>query len=160
MRDKIYIISYAHYFHDGNLFNISILRNEIAFQMCSAEVDFSEIGKNLTLSKDHRIRGILHLKTIQDVYITGEYKLEKLFDVFNLGTILDFEIRNKSIELGILWENYPPKLRTNTFTTIVIQADSIWWENTPDLKQPCCINRPTVDSCKNKATAVSTIHTL
>jgi hypothetical protein len=104
--------------------------------MSSAEVDFSEIEKGLTLSKDHRIRGILHLYNIHSIHLTCEYKLENLFDVFNLGTILDFEIMNKTIELGILWENYPPKVRTNEFTTIIIQADRIWWENIPDLKYP------------------------
>ena len=136
MRNQIDISKYASYFHDGNLFNISILKNEVTFQMSSAEVDFSEIEKDLALSKDHRIRGVLHLNNIQNVRLTGQYELENLFDVFNLGTILDFEIKDKIIELGVLWENYPPKLRTNEFTTIVIQADSIWWENLPDLKPP------------------------
>jgi len=136
MQNEIDISKYAAYFHDGNLFNISKLKNEITFQMTSAEVDFTEIEKGLTLSKDHRIRGILHLYNIQSIKLTCEYKLENLFDVFNLGTILDFEIINKTIELGILWENYPPKVHTNEFTTIVIQADRIWWENIPDLKHP------------------------
>ena len=134
MQNEIDISKYAAYFHDGNLVNISNLKNKITFQMSSAEVDFSEIEKDLALSKDHRIRGILHLDNVQNVHLTGEYKLENLFDVFNLGTILDFEITNKTIELGVLWENYPPKLHTNEFTTIIIQADRIWWENIPDLK--------------------------
>lgn len=136
MQNEIDVSKYADYFHDGNLFNILKLKNEIAFQMSSAEVDFSEIEKGLTLSKDHRIRGVLHLYNIQNIHLTGEYKLENLFDIFNLGTILDFEIINKTIELGVLWENYPPKLHTNEFTTIVIQADRICWENIPDLKHP------------------------
>lgn len=136
MRNEIDISRYAAYFHDGNLFNILNLENEIAFQMSSAEVDFSEMEKNLILSKDHRIRGVLHLYNIQSIHLTGECKLENLFDVFNLGTILDFEIINKTVELGVLWENYPPKIRTNEFTTIIIQADLIWWENIPDLRDP------------------------
>jgi hypothetical protein len=134
MRNEIDISKYVSYFHDGNLFNVSKLKNEITFQMSSAEVDFSEIEKELILSKDHRIRGILHLNNIQNIHLTGEYRLENLFDIFNLGTILDFEVKDKTIELGILWENYPPKPRTNEFTTIVIRADRIWWENIPDLK--------------------------
>jgi hypothetical protein len=47
---------------------------------------------------------ILHLNNIQNVHLNGEYKLENLFDVFNLGAILDFEIKNKTIELGVLWK--------------------------------------------------------
>lgn len=137
MRSEIDISKYAAYFHDGNLFNISRVKDEIVCQMSSAEVDLSEIEKGLVLSKNHRIRGMLHLSNIQNIHITGEYKLESLFDVFNLGTILDFEIKNKSVYLGVLWENYPPKPRTNEFTTIVIQAERIWWENLPELTDPC-----------------------
>jgi hypothetical protein len=55
MQVKMDISKYVSYFHDGSLFNISRLKSEITFQMFSAEVDFSEIEKNLTLSKDHRI---------------------------------------------------------------------------------------------------------
>lgn len=136
MLNEIDISKYTDYFHDGNLFNIAKFKNEIAFQMSSAEVTVFQIEKELTLSVDHRIRGILHLCNIQDVCLTGEYKLENLFDIFNLGTILDFEIVNKTIELGILWENFPPKVPTNEFTTIIIRAEQIRWENIPNLKDP------------------------
>jgi len=125
MKSRIDISKYTAYFHDGNLFNISKLKNEITFQMSSAEMGFSEIEKGLTLSKNNRIRGILHLNNILNVNLTGEYKLENLFDVFNLGTILDFEIKNRTVELGVLWENCPPKLHTNEFTTIAVKADRI-----------------------------------
>src|SRR5579863_1167454 len=129
MQNEIDIRKYAAYFHDGTLFNISKLKNELKFQMSSAEVDPSDVEEGLTLSKDHRIQGVLHLCNIQDIHLTGKYKLDSLFVVFNLGTILDFEIVNKTVELGILWENCPPKVRTNEFTTIVIEVGRIWWEN-------------------------------
>lgn len=134
MQNKVDIRKYIDYFHDGNLFNISKLKNEITFQMSSAEIDSFEIEKDLELSEDHRIKGILHLNNIQKIHLTGAYQLEELFKIFNLGTILDFEIANDgTVELGILWENYPPKVHTNEFTTIVVQADYVWWENVPDL---------------------------
>lgn len=136
MRNEIDISKYTSYFHDGSLFNISKLKNEITFQISSAEVDLSDIEENITLSKEQRIQGILHLSNIQNIQLNGGYKLENLFNVFNFGTILDFEIKNKIVELGVLWENYPPKLHTNEFTTIVIQAGQIWWENIPDLIYP------------------------
>lgn len=136
MQNEIDISKYVDYFHDGNLYNISKMNNEVTFQMSSAEMDAFEVEKGLTLSKDHKIKGILHLYNIRNIHLTGKYKLENLFEVFNLGTILDFEITNKTIELGILWENYPPKTHTNEFTTIIIQAECIRWENVPDLKHP------------------------
>lgn len=136
MQNEVNISKYAGYFHDGSLFNIKIIKNEIMFDMCSAEIDPLEIENEVALSKDHGIRGILHLRDIQNVHLTGECKLECLFDEFNLGTILDFEIMNNTVEFGVLWENHPPKAHTNEFTTIVIQAGLIWWENIPDLKHP------------------------
>lgn len=134
MGNEIDISKYAAYFHDGSLFKISKRQDEIAFQMSSAEVDPSEIRKDLILSKDHRIQGVLHLYNIQNIHLSSQIKLESLFDVFSVGTILDFEIIDKTIEFGILWENHPPKVHTNEFTTILIQADRISWENIPDLK--------------------------
>jgi hypothetical protein len=132
MQNEIDVSKYTGFFHDGNLFGISKIKNEIAFRMSSAEVDPSEIEKFLPLSKDHRIQGVFHLSNIQSLHLTGEYKLERLFDVFDLGTILDFEIIDRTVELGILSENYPPKAHTNEFTTIVIQAERTWWENIPE----------------------------
>jgi hypothetical protein len=134
MSKKIDISKYQDYFHDGSLFNILKSNNKITFEMSSAEIDPSEIEGDLIFSTDNRIRGILHLENINNIHITGNYKLENLFDVFNLGTILDFEIIDKTVDLGILWENCLPKLRTNEFTTIAIEAERIWWENMPDLQ--------------------------
>jgi hypothetical protein len=136
VQTEIDISKYTSHFHDGDLLNIVKLENEVALRMSSAEVDCSEVEKGLTLSENHRIRGILHLCNIQSIHLTGEYELENLFDVFNFGTILDFEMTEKTVELGVLWENRPPKPHTNEFTTITIQADYIWWENIPDLYDP------------------------
>lgn len=134
MSQKIDISRYQDYFHDGSLFNIIKSNNKITFEMSSAEIDPSQIEGDLTFSTDNRIRGILHLENIKNIYLTGDYKLENLFDIFNLGTILDFEIIDKTVDLGILWENCLPKPRTNEFTTIAIEAEHIWWENMPDLQ--------------------------
>jgi hypothetical protein len=136
MRKKFDIIKYTSYFHDGTLFNILTVSDQIAFQMSSAEINVSDIEKGVLLSKDCRIQGVLHFCDIEKIKVSGGRKLEDLFKVFNLGTILDFEIAGKTVELGILWENHPPKVYTTEFTTIEIQANRIWWENIPDLRYP------------------------
>ena len=128
------IANYTSYFHDGTLYNIVKVNNEISFQMSSAEVELCKVGNDFTLSEDRRIQGILHLFNVRNIHLTGKSKIEDLFQVFNLGTILDFEIINNTVELGVLWENCPPKVRTNEFTTIVIGAEFVKWENIPDLK--------------------------
>lgn len=136
MKDEIEISKYKDYFHDGFLLNVSKNKDNIAFLMSSAEVDLSKIDKNLALSNNHRIRGVLHLHGIKHIHLTGEHKLEDLFNLFDFGTILDFELVDKTIELGVLWENYPPKFNTNEFTTILIKFECIWWKNIPDLFDP------------------------
>ena len=133
MEKRFDISKYVDYFHDGCLFNILKKKDAVAFKISSSEVDPLDIEKDVILSKDHRIRGVLHLENIQNISLTGGYQLENLFDMFNLGTILDFEIQNEVVEFGILWENAPPKPRTNEFTTIIIKASRIWWENIPEM---------------------------
>lgn len=50
------------------------------------------------------------------------------------GGIFDLEIKNNEVILDISWCNYPPKVRTNDFFTITINAEDVRWENIPDLK--------------------------
>ena len=53
--------------------------------------------------------------------------------MYDSGSILDFEILNHKVILGIEWTDYPPKPRKSDFSTIEIEAEKIWWENIPDL---------------------------
>jgi hypothetical protein len=76
--------------------------------------------------------GILHIQGVRDVQISSNILLDNLMKTFDEGTILDFEFPGNCLKLGILWENYSPKPRTNEFSVITIEADDIWWENIPD----------------------------
>jgi hypothetical protein len=134
VKNNINIEKYAAYFHDGIIADIICFKNEIRMNICSAEIDPEEVEKNIILSKDNSISGVLHFHNVINVEISNGLLLENLFKIFDHGTILDFEIKDGNVELGILWTNYLPKPRTNEFSRILIKADKIWWENIPDLK--------------------------
>jgi len=57
---------------------------------------------------------------------------------YDSGSILDFEVSNHKVILGIEWTDYPPKPRKSDFSTIKIEAEKIEWENIPDLQEDCC----------------------
>jgi hypothetical protein len=55
---------------------------------------------------------------------------------YDYGSIFDFNIKDDTIELQISWRNSPQKPYVNDFSTIIINAKKIWWENIPDLVDP------------------------
>jgi hypothetical protein len=125
---------YTAYFHDGILFDIKHYGNRIEILMSSAEMDPEDMKDDILLSKDDSIDGCLHIEDVIDVKISNHKDLEDLFKTYDHGIILDFDIENGKIELGILWSNFHPKPQTNDFSVIEIEAKKIWWENIPHLR--------------------------
>ncbi len=141
------ISKYAAYFHDGSLIDIKHEANKMEISIESAQIEPDEIEDNIVLSyrntgrlEYHTIRGILHIIGIKKIE-TGVNE-KKIFEGFfkkkyDSGTVLDFEIKNNIVELGVLWKNYPPKPRGDTdYTFMTIEAEKIYWENIPDLVDP------------------------
>lgn len=133
MKNEIDIREYAPFFHDGSLRNITCTKQEIRMSMCSAEISPEDFLTPVALSKMRTLTGILHCQGVRKIEITGNIKIECFFELFDRGIILDFEYSDHTLEIGILWENFPPKPRTNQFTTILIQADQFFLENIPNL---------------------------
>lgn len=132
--DKMDIFKYKDFFHDGTLLGIEHQGKAIVLSMQSAEVSPEELPGHIALSSDDRIKGKLHLKGIKNIYINRE-KLSTLLKMnYDDGKIFDLEIKNNEVLLSISWRNYPPKARTNDFSTITINAESVCWENIPDLE--------------------------
>ena len=132
--DKIDIFKYKDFFHDGALLGIEHQGETIVLCMQSAEVAPEELPAYITLSSDDRITGKLHLKGIKNVYINREKLPTPLIMNYDNGKIFDLEIKNNEVLLAISWRNYPPKARTNDFSTITINAENVYWENIPDLE--------------------------
>ncbi len=142
MKNEINFKMYVDYFHDGYMYGINKENGGIAISMSSAEIDLDIAKGKIVLSKDNSIKGILHLSSVKKVHISDQYDIYELFSVFDRGVILDFEITGKSVEFGILWENFPPKSRTNEFSNILIESEKIWWENIPDLEDRSSLSIP------------------
>ena len=132
--DKIDIFKYKDFFHDGALLGIEHQGETIVLCMQRAEVAPEELPAYITLSSDDRITGKLHLKGIKNVYINREKLPTPLIMNYYNGKIFDLEIKNNEVLLAISWRNYPPKARTNDFSTITINAENVYWENIPDLE--------------------------
>jgi len=130
------LVKYQAYFHDGTLFGVKRIDNTMEFLMSSAEMDPEDIQDNILLAKDDCLKGKLHVEDVVSVKISNEKIIENLFNTYDYGTILDFEVGVGVVEFGILWTNFPPKTRTSDFSVINIKAKKIWWENTPDFKDP------------------------
>lgn len=122
---------YTSFFHDGSITDISHTDNVIIISMESAEMDIEDVKDDITLAKDDRIRGRLHIEGIKNIEINNEPFNEIVKKIYDDGGIFDFEIEQNSIELSIDWVNYPPKPKVDEFSVIKIQAKKIWWENLP-----------------------------
>lgn len=136
MVELIKIQKYLHEFHDGSLIDIQHMNQECIFSLESAEMDRSDMKDNIPLSKRGTIKGKLHLENIQSVKIDESPFHDQLKLKYDYGSIFDFEIRNNVVELQISWRNAPRKPDVNDFSTIIIEANHIWWENIPDLYDP------------------------
>lgn len=132
-------IKYTGYFHDGTLIGIQKDADKIEVFMGSAEMDPEEMVDDFLLANDgglHVLKGKLHLEEVKNVAVSNLILIEDLFNIYDDGTILDFDIHDKKVDLGILWTNFSPKPSTNDYSLIEITAERIWWENIPDLPDP------------------------
>jgi hypothetical protein len=125
------IKKYVDWFHDGNLKKISNFKDQLIIEMSSAQVDLDEIEDCIKLSKNKTISGKLYLDGVEKIIVNDKAYKGVLKKKYDEGQILDFEINNKNVELGILW--FVPGVKKTDFTTIIIYAKKIWWENIPNL---------------------------
>jgi len=134
--ELIKIQKYLHEFHDGSLIDIQHSDQECIFSLESAEMDRADMNDDIPLSERGTIKGKLHLEKVQSILINEIPFHSQLKLVYDYGSIFDFNIRNNVVELQISWRNAPQKPDVNDFSTIVIHANFIWWENIPDLFDP------------------------
>lgn len=130
------IQKYLDYFHDGSLINIEHLEDEIILSIESAEMDLEDLKDDIPLSKRETIKGKLHLKNIQSISLNDQPFSGLLKISYDYGRIFDLTVEGRKVELSVSWKNSPPKSYVNDFSVIGIEADTIWWENIPDLFDP------------------------
>ena len=129
------IKKYTAWFHDGDLIEIQHRPKDsiILFTMSSAQIiGWEEFDNQIELSRNMTIIGVLHVEKIIEISINDEPFTGVLQKLYPEGSILDFEITNEhTIELGISWSTADK--RDLDFTTILIEAETIWWENIPGM---------------------------
>ena len=62
--------------------------------------------------------------------------LNETMHKYDDGDIFDFRADVSTVKLAINWINFPPNPEVLDFTTIIIDAEKIYWENRPDLVDP------------------------
>src|SRR5690242_2799815 len=107
---------YTGYFHDGSLINFKHIGNEIEISMLSAEITPEHIIENMPPLIKNRISGKLYLEGIKEIRINEKLFTGALKKTYDGGSVLDFEVSDHKIFLGIEWTDYPPKPRKSDFT--------------------------------------------
>ncbi len=134
--NNIDISKYVSYFHDGSIIDIQQTGNKVLISMESAEVSEEDINDEFELSEQKTIKGILHLADIIDIRVQKELFHEKLKMLADIGDILEFKLNAKIAKLFVKWTNYPPKKDMEEYSEIEITAETIFWDNIPDLPDP------------------------
>ncbi len=134
--ELIIIKKYLHEFHDGALLGIERQGQDYILSLESAEMEHSDMKDQLMLSKRGTIKGKLHLESVEFITINDSKVQDELKMKYDYGSIFDFDIQNNIMEIQVSWRNAPQKNYVNDFSTIVIKAKNIWWENIPDLFDP------------------------
>jgi hypothetical protein len=131
------ISKYTAWFHDGGLIDIEHHDNKISLSMISAEICDDDFPKNISLSKDFRLKGKLHLSEISSIEVDNEPLKGTLTKFYDSGNIYDLSIKDHIITLIASWTNYPPKKREQTdLFTYKITANQIYWEPVENLTDP------------------------
>lgn len=128
------ISKYEAFFHDGSIHDISHIEDSVVLSMESAEMDKEDTIDNMILSRNDRISGKLHIEKIEKISenglpLTGPLKMR-----YDDAEIFHFKLKQKEVELQIKWGSYPPNPEVDDFSTIVIEAEKVWWENVPNLE--------------------------
>jgi hypothetical protein len=130
------ITKYTDYFHDGDLFDIRHKDDYLELYMESCEIpyeDYNIFPKDIILSKEKTILGKLKISKVKNIKVNNlelEGVLKKIYDVLE---ILDFELKEKNVFLFLECRNYLPNVPSSNVSKIEIDAESIKWENIPNL---------------------------
>lgn len=136
MVDLTTIKKYLYEFHDGALLAIECKDEGYVFSLESAEIDRMDMKDGLKLSERGTIKGKLHVEMVRSIKINELIFRDEIKMKYDYGSVFDFNIHGDIVELQISWRNAPQKPSVNDFSTIVINAKNIWWENIPDLIDP------------------------
>lgn len=127
------IKKYLGHFHDGSIYNIKHVGQEMILIMKSAQMDEEDLVDDAILSKDDRILGKLHIEGIKKITLNHNVYSDNFNMFYESAGIFDFEMDQGNVKLLISWTTYRPNPPMDDFSVVEIEAENIWWENLPDL---------------------------
>ncbi len=127
------ISKYQGFFHDGTLLEFNHQGTSIEVSMISADIIPEHMLEDMPPLDDKNIKGKLYIEGVKEITINRKPFTGILKKTHDNGEILDFEVYDHNVILGIEWKNYPPKPRDSDFSFINITAEKIRWENVLDL---------------------------
>jgi len=130
------ISKYSPFFHDGSIIDIKRFGKNIEISMQSAEMHAEDFQNPIILSRYHRIKGKLHIEGLISIKddkknINNDFRM-----LYDGAGILHLELFIHKLQLDLEWKNYPPHPDITAYSFYEIEAEKIWWENIPDLKDP------------------------
>jgi len=128
------IKKYASLFHDGSIFSINRSGRDLIISMESAEVDKEDVDSEITLSQDDRIRGNLHIEGVKKIRENNQRDIPRFEMRQEDAEIFRLKVIQNSVEFQLKWGTFPPEPLTEDFSTVLIEAEKIWWENIPELE--------------------------
>ncbi|MBS0622176.1 MAG: hypothetical protein JSR80_04370 [Verrucomicrobia bacterium] len=128
---------YIGLFHDGGLESISHARDEIKLRIVSAEILPEWNKDHLILDEYKCISGTIVCRGINAINLNGNPYIRKLLFPYDSGEILDFDLNNGIVEMGINWTNYPPHPEIQDYWALRIKAKQIIWQ---DALNPICLD--------------------
>lgn len=125
---------YQGLFHDGRVVEIKHYGSDLYFSLESAEICDGDLQENIPLTYRYfpYLKGRLHLKGIEKILIDNELFFGTLKKKYDYGKIFDLTIHAHKVEIDIIWEPVPSDIEKEDFSTIEIEAKTIYWENTPN----------------------------
>lgn len=131
-------------FHDGSIIAIEHEHQQVRIAMESAEICPEDITENEVLTKARTIKGILTISGIRTLEVDGKQFKGRLTMQADSATILDFNVDESKVHFFVEWINFPQTDPGWEYTDIVIEAEAIRWEDSPDIVDP--YNLPTIEA--------------
>ena len=129
------ISRYTGFFHDGDLIDFKHVGDKMEISMMSAEILPEDVIESMPPLKRNSIVGKLYLEGVKKVTVDGELLGDFLEKTHYSGDIFRFEVLDRKVILSIDWINYHPRPPEPDYSTIEIEAESIYWENATDFSK-------------------------
>ncbi len=143
---------YTSFFHDGYINEVKQIGSETILFMESAQLDEEDLedGRNSyrlknpeepilktfpSLTQQETLKGKLHIDGIKAIKKDGAIYNEAFKMLYEDADIFDFKIIENKVMFQIIWGNYNPAITIppdDAFMVFEIEAEKIWWENTPN----------------------------